>query len=87
MVSPGEAPSWFPLEAEFRRLGLPFIPSIGNFISVEFPGDAMPVYEALLREGVIVRPVGGYQLPNHLRVSIGLEEENRRLVQALERVL
>lgn len=75
------------LEAEFRRLGLPFIPSIGNFISVEFPGDAMPVYDALLREGVIVRPVGGYQMPNHLRISIGLEEENRRLIEALERVL
>ena len=75
------------LEAELSRLGLSFIPSIGNFVSVEMPGDAAPVYQALLREGVIVRPVGGYGLPRHLRVSVGLPEENRRFVEALERVL
>ena len=75
------------LEAELARLGLPFIPSIGNFVSVEMPGDAAPIYQALLREGVIVRPVGGYGLPRHLRVSVGLPEENRRFVEALERVL
>ena len=45
------------------------------------------MYQALLREGVIVRPVGGYGLPRHLRVSVGLPEENRRFVEALERVL
>jgi histidinol-phosphate aminotransferase len=75
------------LQGEFRRLGLPFIPSIGNFVSFELPGDALPVYEALLREGVIVRPVGAYGLPRHLRVSVGLEEENRKFIAALERVL
>ncbi len=72
---------------ELRRLSLPFIPSIGNFVSFQLPGDAAPVYQALLREGVIVRPVAGYGLPRHLRVSVGLEHENRRFVQALERVL
>ena len=75
------------LQAQFARLRLPFIPSIGNFISFELPGDAAPVYQALLREGVIVRPVGAYGLPRHLRVSVGLDAENRRFVQALERVL
>lgn len=75
------------LQAQFDRLRLPFIPSIGNFISFELPGDAAPVYQALLREGVIVRPIGAYGLPRHLRVSVGLEQENQRFVQALERVL
>jgi histidinol-phosphate aminotransferase len=75
------------LEGELNRLKLPFIASIGNFISFELPGDALPVYQALLREGVIVRPIGAYGMPRHLRVSVGLDDENRRFVQALERVL
>ena len=48
---------------------------------------AGPVYEALLRAGVIVRPVANYGMPNHLRVTVGLPEENRRLLTALEKVL
>jgi histidinol-phosphate aminotransferase len=68
-------------------LGLEFIPSLGNFIAFELPSDAMPVYQALLREGVIVRPVGVYQMPRHLRVSIGLAEENSRFLGALKKVL
>ncbi|MFO6381251.1 histidinol-phosphate transaminase, partial [Pseudomonas aeruginosa] len=49
--------------------------------------DAGPVYQALLREGVIVRPVAGYGMPTFLRVSIGLPEENDRFLQALGKVL
>jgi histidinol-phosphate aminotransferase len=75
------------LTAELERMGLPYIPSIGNFVSLELPGEAAPVYQALLREGVIVRPVAGYGLPRHLRASIGLPAENRCFVEALERVL
>ncbi len=75
------------LAGELRRLGLDYIPSIGNFLSFEPGRDAGDVYQALLREGVIVRPVAGYGLPRHLRVSVGLDHENRRFVQALERVL
>jgi histidinol-phosphate aminotransferase len=74
------------LEGEFRRLGLPFLPSQANFILVEV-GEGRTVYEKLLQEGVIVRPMNGYGLPRHVRISIGLEEENRRMVGALERVL
>lgn len=74
------------LEGEFRRLGLPFVPSQANFILVEV-GEGRTVYERLLREGVIVRPMNGYGLLRHVRVSVGLKEENRRLVAALERVL
>ncbi|MDX1696136.1 MAG: histidinol-phosphate transaminase, partial [Ketobacteraceae bacterium] len=53
---------------------LNFIPSVGNFVSVDFGKDAKPIYEAFLREGVIVRPLAAYNMPNFLRVSIGLPE-------------
>ena len=71
----------------FNRLGLDFIPSVGNFITVDLGSPAGPVNDALLRLGCIVRPVANYGLPNHLRISIGLEQENGRLLTALEQVL
>jgi histidinol-phosphate aminotransferase len=69
------------------QLGLPYIPSGGNFLCVDFGKPAAPIYEALLREGVIVRPIAGYGMPNHLRVTVGLHEENARFLDALARVL
>lgn len=75
------------LEAGFRRLGLDFIPSAANFVAVDVGRDGQQVHEALLREGVIVRPIGGYGMPNHLRVSVGLEAENSQCLDALEKVL
>lgn len=75
------------LEKGFQQLGLTYIPSIGNFIAVEFEQDAMALYNRLLKEGVIVRPVGVYDMPKHLRVSIGLPEENQRFLDALKRVI
>ncbi|MFK0572348.1 histidinol-phosphate transaminase [Endozoicomonas sp.] len=75
------------LEQGFADLGLSWISSSGNFITVDMKRDAMPVYEGLLAEGVIVRPVGNYGMPEHLRISIGLPEENRRCLEALARVL
>ncbi|MDU8924241.1 histidinol-phosphate transaminase [Pasteurellaceae bacterium LIM206] len=74
-------------EAFFRQYQLDYIPSRGNFVMVDLKRPAAPVYAALLREGVIVRPVAGYGLPNHLRISIGLPEENQRLFDALKKVL
>lgn len=70
-----------------QQMGLDYIPSVGNFLTIDFGRDAMPIYEALLHEGVIVRPIGVYGLPNHLRVTIGLPEENARFVDALQKVL
>ncbi|MDF1692948.1 MAG: histidinol-phosphate transaminase [Zhongshania sp.] len=70
-----------------EALGLAYIPSLGNFVAFELSSDAMPIYQALLREGVIVRPIGVYQMPRHLRVSIGLEHENQRFLAALKKVL
>jgi histidinol-phosphate aminotransferase len=75
------------LEAGLRELGLSWIPSRANFLAVDLGRNAAPVYEGLLREGVIVRPVGGYGMPNHLRVSIGQPQENSRFLEALSRVL
>ncbi|WP_043310842.1 histidinol-phosphate transaminase [Pseudomonas sp. ML96] len=75
------------LEAGFRNLGLQWIPSKGNFIAVDFARDAAPINQALLRAGVIVRPVAGYGMPTFLRVSIGTEQENTRFLEALELVL
>jgi histidinol-phosphate aminotransferase len=71
----------------FRALGLGFIPSVGNFVCVDVGRPAAPVYEALLREGVIVRPVANYGMPNHLRVTVGLPGENSRFLAALAKAL
>jgi histidinol-phosphate aminotransferase len=71
----------------FATLGLDYIPSVGNFVTVDTGQPGEKVYEALLRRGVIVRPMGGYGLPRHLRVTVGEEEENARFLQALEAAL
>jgi histidinol-phosphate aminotransferase len=71
------------LTRELRRLGLETWPSDANFLLASAPGGS---YERLLREGVIVRPMAGFGLPNHVRITIGTAEENERLVKALERL-
>lgn len=68
-------------------MGIHFIPSSANFISIDLEQNAYPVYEQLLAEGVIVRPVESYGMPNHLRVTIGLEEQNKRFLDALSKIL
>ena len=67
----------------FKSLGLELVPSAGNFVLVDLKKAGQPVYESLLRKGVIVRPVGNYELPNHLRISIGTAAENQLFLQAL----
>lgn len=73
--------------AACSALGLGVVPSVGNFVLVDMKTEALPVYEALLRSGVIVRPVENYGFPNHLRISIGTRDENDKLMAALSRVL
>jgi histidinol-phosphate aminotransferase len=71
------------LEEGAHGLGLEYIPSHGNFITIRV-GKAAEIYKRLLRRGVIVRPVGGgYGLPEHLRVTVGTAEENRKFLGAL----
>jgi histidinol-phosphate aminotransferase len=74
------------LQAAFDRLGLKYVPSYANFVLVHV-GDANAVNQALLKRGVIVRPVGADGLPEWLRISIGLPEENEILIRALTEVL
>lgn len=74
------------LQSAFAKMGLPYVPSYGNFVLVKV-GDAKGVFDRLLRAGVIVRPVGNYGLPEWLRVSIGLPEENAKFLAALPAAL
>jgi histidinol-phosphate aminotransferase len=65
-----------------QQLGLSFIPSFANFVSFKV-NDAGGVYQRLLNQGVIVRPIANYEMPDYLRVSIGLFSENDRFLKAL----
>ncbi len=69
------------------ELGIPYIPSVGNFISFDTGGPAIGVYEQLLKKGFILRPIGEYGLPDFLRVTIGTEEENREFLDVLPDVM
>ena len=69
-----------------QRLGLTHIPSYGNFVTFGITG-AGAVFQKLLKAGVIVRPIASYGMPGHLRVSIGLESENARFLEALGQAL
>jgi len=75
------------LASGFERLGLTWIESAGNFISFETDRPGVDVYNELLQEGMIVRPLANYDMPNHLRVTVGLEKENQRFLEVLEKVL
>ncbi|HQS58175.1 MAG: histidinol-phosphate transaminase [Gallionellales bacterium 35-53-114] len=69
-----------------NKLGLSYIPSFGNFISFRI-GGATAMYRRLLELGVIVRPVANYDMPDYLRVSIGLETENEKFLTALAQAI
>lgn len=71
------------LTREVSRLGLEQVPSQANFILLRV-GDGQAVFEKLLRRGVIVRPMGGYDLPEYIRVTVGTMEENRKFIHELE---
>ncbi|MFU8783747.1 histidinol-phosphate transaminase [Aliidiomarina sp.] len=67
--------------------GLSYIPSYGNFVTIKVGNNAAEIYQQLLHKGVIVRPVAGYELPEHLRVSIGTAEENDAFCRAYSEIL
>jgi histidinol-phosphate aminotransferase len=73
-------------EKAFRSLKLEFVPSSANFILVRV-GDGKKVFEAMQKLGVITRPMGGYQLPEWIRISIGTPQENERSLNALKKSL
>lgn len=74
------------LETGLTELGFEFIPSQGNFVTFDTRQNAADLYQKLLAKGVIVRPIAPYGMPQHLRVSIGLAEENAAFLQALREV-
>jgi histidinol-phosphate aminotransferase len=89
------------LTRSLDALGLPYIPSVGNFISFEIPDllfkglvnqkpaeiSAAEVNDQLLAAGVIIRLIANYEMPNHLRVSIGTKAENEVFVTKLTKIL
>jgi histidinol-phosphate aminotransferase len=74
------------LQDGLSRLGLSWIPSRTNFVTVDLGRRAGPIYATLLAKGIIVRPLAGYAMPNHLRISVGLATENHRLLEALSQI-
>ncbi|HEU4604136.1 MAG TPA: histidinol-phosphate transaminase [Steroidobacteraceae bacterium] len=75
------------LRSALAKLPVSVLPSAGNFLLIDCGRPAAPIYEAMLRQGVIVRPVGNYGLPNHLRVTVGTAEQNERMVAAFAHAL
>ncbi len=75
------------LQEACRQWGLNWLPSAGNFLCVDVGRSGREVFLDLLKRGVIARPVDNYGLPRHLRISIGSETENARLIEALGAVL
>jgi histidinol-phosphate aminotransferase len=71
------------LQTGLDRLGISYPPSAGNFLAVQMPSGPA-AFEALVNHGIVVRPLAGYGLPNHLRVSVGRPAENARLLAVLE---
>lgn len=72
---------------ELTSMGLPYIPSQGNFVLFDTRRNVVEVNESLLKKGIILRPVLNYGLKTHLRMSVGLMTENRKAIQALKEVL
>ena len=70
-----------------RELGLGWIPSVANFLCVRTGLPGQQVYDSLLRQGVIVRPIGNYGLDDYVRITVGTEAENRRVIEALRKLL
>jgi len=70
-----------------QQLKLNFLPSVGNFLSINIGKNAQKVYEALLQEGIIVRPIANYGLADYLRFTMGTEAQNTRCIEALKKVI
>ena len=75
------------LQKSFAEMNLSYLPTMGNFISVNVQQDGLALYQKLLQQGVIVRPVANYDMPEYLRITIGLQDQNERFVEALKQCL
>jgi histidinol-phosphate aminotransferase len=74
------------LSEELKQMKVESISSQANFLLVKIGNSAERIYQDLLREGVIVRPMGSYDLPEFIRVTVGLPAENKRFIQALKKI-
>jgi histidinol-phosphate aminotransferase len=76
------------LSAGLAEIGASVVPSQGNFVLADFPNrSAKALFEDLLREGVVVRPLAGYGFPHAQRITVGLPRENEKCLLALKKVL
>ena len=75
------------LYEELKKIGLEYIPSVTNFFLIKVPGGARKIYELLLKKGIIVRSMEAYGLPEYIRITVGLKEENEKFISALKEVL
>ncbi len=75
------------LYEQLQRLRIDYVPTQSNFIFVDFKRDSQEIYDALLKEGVIIRPGSIWDYPTSARITIGTMDENRRLIEKLEKVL
>lgn len=75
------------LKEGIRQLKLDWLPTAGNFITIDFKRDAGPIYQSLLRYGIIVRPLHPYNMDNFLRVTVGTMQQNSRFLDALKTIL
>ncbi len=75
------------LQNAFSEMGLNYLPTMGNFISVNVKQDGAALYDRLLQQGVIVRPVANYNMPEYLRITIGTQSQNERFVDTLKQCL
>lgn len=75
------------LDKGLKALGLKTLPSVCNFVTVNVERPGREVFQALLEEGIIVRPLDGYGMPTHLRISVGLPKQNKRLLKAMQKAL
>jgi histidinol-phosphate aminotransferase len=75
------------LYKELDRMGLTYVPSEANFVLIDFGKDIREIFEALLREGIIIRPGQMWGFPTMGRVTLGRMEDNKRFIKALKKVL
>lgn len=71
----------------YRKLGLFYLPTFGNFIFVDFGRDSQTVFNSLLQQGIITRTIKEYGFPTALRITIGTEKQNRKLIEAIKKTL
>ena len=72
------------MENGLTQLSIKYIPSVGNFITIDTGMDGVTIFNQLLLKGIIVRPLVPYGLPQHLRITIGSYEQNKRVLSALK---